>query len=142
MSNSLVYEGYAARIEFSSHDECFIGHIAGIKDVVGFHGETVSELKAAFQEAVNDYLATCNIVGKTPQKPYSGKLMLRIRPEIHAAVATAAELSGHLKRLTEKRAYKNLTRAIKQIWVNWPIFRAAQQKSGQFTQTVVASVRC
>jgi predicted HicB family RNase H-like nuclease len=94
MSNSLVYEGYAARIEFSSDDECFIGHIAGIKDVVGFHGETVSELKTAFEDAVNDYLETCNRVGKTPQKPYSGKLMLRIGPEIHAAVATAAELSG------------------------------------------------
>ena len=94
MSNSLVYRGYAARIEFSSDDECFIGHIAGIKDVVGFHGESVSELKAAFEDAVNDYIETCNKVGKTPQKPYSGKLMLRIRPEIHAAVATAAELSG------------------------------------------------
>lgn len=94
MSNSLVYEGYAARIEFSSDDECFVGHIAGIKDVVGFHGETVAELKAAFEEAVNDYLETCNMVGKMPQKPYSGKLMLRISPEIHAAVATAAELSG------------------------------------------------
>mgnify|MGYP000532447114 FL=1 len=94
MSNSMVYEGYAARIEFSSEDECFIGHVAGIKDVVGFHGETVSELKTAFEEAVNDYLETCHVVGKTPQKPYSGKLMLRIRPEIHAAVAKAAELSG------------------------------------------------
>lgn len=94
MNNSMVYKGYAARIEFSSEDECFIGHVAGIKDVVGFHGETVSELKTAFEEAVNDYLETCHAVGKTPQKPYSGKLMLRIRPEIHAAIATAAELSG------------------------------------------------
>jgi predicted HicB family RNase H-like nuclease len=94
MNNSLIYKGYAARIEFSSADECFIGHIAGIKDVVGFHGESVSELKAAFEDAVNDYLETCIKVGKTPQKPYSGKLMLRIRPEIHAAIATAAELSG------------------------------------------------
>jgi predicted HicB family RNase H-like nuclease len=94
MSNSLEYQGYAARIEFSSEDECFIGHIVGIKDVVGFHGESVSELKSAFEEAVNDYIETCNKVGKIPQKPYSGKLMLRIRPEIHAAVATAAELSG------------------------------------------------
>ena len=81
-------------VQFSSEDECFIGHIAGIKDVVGFHGESVSELKAAFEEAVNDYLETCIKVGKNPQKPYSGKLILRIRPEIHAAVATAAELSG------------------------------------------------
>ena len=94
MSSSLSYKGYAARIEFSSEDECFIGHIAGIKDIVGFHGETVAELKAAFEEAVNDYLDTCDRVGKSPQKPYSGELMLRIPPEVHAAVATAAELSG------------------------------------------------
>lgn len=94
MNNALTYKGYAARIEFSAEDECFVGHIAGIKDKVGFHGETVSELKSAFEEAVEDYLVTCEKVGKTPQKPYSGKLMLRLRPEIHAAVATAAELSG------------------------------------------------
>jgi predicted HicB family RNase H-like nuclease len=61
---------------------------------VGFHGESVSELKAAFEEAVEDYLQACSQVGKTPQKPYSGKLMLRLPPEVHAAVATAAELSG------------------------------------------------
>lgn len=69
MSNSMLYQGYAARIEFSSEDECFIGHIAGIKDVIGFHGETVSELKAAFEDAVTDYLETCRAVGKAPQKP-------------------------------------------------------------------------
>ncbi len=88
MNNSLTYQGYAARIEFSSEDECFIGHTAGIQDTIGFHGESVSELKESFEEAVEDYLETCKIVGKTPQKPYSGKLMLRLRPEIHAAVAT------------------------------------------------------
>ena len=94
MNNSITYQGYAARIEFSSEDECFIGHIAGIKDTIGFHGESVSELKEAFEEAVEDYLTTCKAVSKTPLKPYSGKLMLRLNPEIHAAVATAAELSG------------------------------------------------
>ena len=94
MKNSLTYRGYAARIEFSAEDKCFIGHIAGIKDIVGFHGESVAELTQAFEIAVDDYLATCQKVGKAPQKPYSGKLMLRLHPEIHAAVATAAELSG------------------------------------------------
>lgn len=94
MNNTLTYQGYAARIEFSSEDECFIGHIAGIKDPVGFHGESVTELTTAFEDAVDDYLETCTKVGKTPQKPYSGKLMLRLLPEIHAAIATAAELSG------------------------------------------------
>ena len=94
MNNSLAYQGYAARIEYSSEDGCFIGHLAGVKDIIGFHGESVTELKSAFEEAVDDYLATCAKIGKAPQKPYSGKLMLRLPPEVHAAVATAAELSG------------------------------------------------
>ena len=94
MSSTMIYKGYAARIEFSSEDDCFIGHIAGIKDIVGFHAESVSELKHAFSDAVEDYLEVCTITKKTPQKPYSCKLMLRIPPEIHAAVATAAQLNG------------------------------------------------
>ena len=94
MKSSMKHKGYAARIEFSGEDDCFIGHIAGIYDIVGFHSDTVSGLKMAFHEAVEDDLASGEAVGKAPQKPYSGKLMLRIPPEVHAAVATAAQLSG------------------------------------------------
>ncbi|PZW99435.1 hypothetical protein DFS28_103510 [Pseudomonas sp. 478] len=53
------YKGYAARIEYSEEDGLFVGHIAGIRDVVGFHGESVQELRNAFEEAVTDYLDTC-----------------------------------------------------------------------------------
>ncbi|MGB0734354.1 MAG: type II toxin-antitoxin system HicB family antitoxin [Pontibacterium sp.] len=90
----MTYQGYAAVIEFSGEDECFVGHIAGIKDRIGFHGQSVQELKLAFEEAVDDYLETCAAVGKKPQKPYSGKLMLRIPPELHASIATQAQISG------------------------------------------------
>ena len=92
--NTMTYKGYNARVEYSDEDECFVGHVAGIQDRVGFHGESVVELKEAFVEAVDDYLEACEKVGKTPQKPYSGNLMLRINPELHASVALAAELSG------------------------------------------------
>lgn len=92
--NTMTYKGYAARIEYSDDDGCFIGHIAAINDVVGFHGETVAELRQAFAEAVDDYLETCEKLGRPPQKPYSGNLMLRVPSNIHAAVATAAEVSG------------------------------------------------
>ncbi len=92
--NSMTYNGYSARVEYSDEDECFIGHIAGIQDPVGFHGQSVSELKGAFKEAVEDYIETCFKVGKQPQKPYSGNLMLRIPSELHATIALAAELSG------------------------------------------------
>lgn len=94
MNNSISYKGYAARVEFSAEDDCFVGHIAGIRDIVGFHSDSVEGLKKAFFEAVDDYLMSCELVGKSPQKPYSGKLMLRLPPETHAAVASAAQISG------------------------------------------------
>ena len=89
--STMTYKGYAARIEYSDEGGCFIGHIAGIKDVIGFHAESVKELRAAFAEAVDDYLATCEKVNRAPQKPYSGKLMLRVPPEVHAHAAMMAE---------------------------------------------------
>ncbi|MEZ4619676.1 MAG: type II toxin-antitoxin system HicB family antitoxin [Caldilineaceae bacterium] len=92
--NMMTYQGYAARIEYSDEDGCFIGHIAGIRDVVGFHGESVDELRSAFTEAVDDYLETCERLGRTPQKPYSGKVMLRIDPALHARAAALAAAQG------------------------------------------------
>jgi len=92
--STMTFKEYAARIEYSDEDGCFIGHIAGIKDVIGFHAETVKELRAAFEEAVDDYLATCTKLGSAPQKPYSGKLMLRVPPEVHARAAMMAQAHG------------------------------------------------
>lgn len=92
--NTMTYKGYAARIAYSDEDQCLVGHLAGINDVVGFHGESVAELRKAFEEAVEDYLATCEALNRPPQKPYSGRLMLRVAPEVHAAVAAAAQVSG------------------------------------------------
>ncbi|OEC33245.1 Predicted nuclease of the RNAse H fold, HicB family [Pseudomonas cuatrocienegasensis] len=92
--NAMNYKGYAARIEYSDEDGLFIGHIAGIRDVVGFHGESVKELRMAFEEAVDDYLETCAKLGRPPQKPYSGKLSLRLEPALHASVAVKAELAN------------------------------------------------
>ncbi|MDX8399364.1 MAG: type II toxin-antitoxin system HicB family antitoxin [Gallionellaceae bacterium] len=92
--NTMTYKGYAARIEYSDEDACFIGHIAGTVDVVGFHADNVPELRAAFEQAVDDYLATCAKLGRPAQKPASGRLMLRVPPEVHAAALVAAQVSG------------------------------------------------
>jgi predicted HicB family RNase H-like nuclease len=92
--NMMTYKGYAARIEFSEADDCFVGHITGIRDVVGFHGDSVSELRTAFAEAVDDYLETCARLGRSPQKPYSGRVLLRIDPALHAQAAALAEAQG------------------------------------------------
>lgn len=90
----MMHKGYHSKIEFSEDDGCFVGHILGIRDVVGFHGESVEELKAAFEEAVDDYLDVCERAGKEPNKPFSGKFVLRVDPELHAKAAIAAESSG------------------------------------------------
>lgn len=92
--NIMNYKNYTARIEYSDEDDCFIGHIAGINDLIGFHANSVSELHAAFEEAVDDYIQTCKKTGRSPQKPYSGKIMLRVPPEIHARAAMMAEAHG------------------------------------------------
>lgn len=91
---AMVYKGYAARIEFDGEDNIFFGRIAGIRDGVTFHADNVTDLVAAFHDAVDDYIETCAKVGKDPQKPYSGNLMLRVDPELHSKVARAAELAG------------------------------------------------
>ena len=90
----MKYKEYSAHITYSEEDGCYVGHIAGITDIIGFHADTDAELQAAFEEAVEDYLETCQKLNKPPQKSYSGKLRLRIPPDIHVAIAKAAEASG------------------------------------------------
>ena len=94
MSNTMTYKGYAARIEYDDDDGIFTGRIAGIRDGVGFHADSVECLRQAFHEAVEDYLETCAKIGKEPQKAYSGRVMFRVSPETHRKAAAAAELSG------------------------------------------------
>jgi predicted HicB family RNase H-like nuclease len=94
MTNILRHKGYSARVEFDADDRIFFGRLAGIADGVGFHADTVEGLVAAFEDAVDDYLETCARIGKKPDKPYSGKLMLRVDPSVHAKAALAAQLAG------------------------------------------------
>lgn len=88
------YKGYYAHVEFDSEDHIFVGRVSGLRDVVGFHGLSVTELETAFSEAVDNYLIACKEMGQEPNKPYSGNLMLRVPVEVHAAVASAAESNG------------------------------------------------
>ncbi|MCW7760978.1 type II toxin-antitoxin system HicB family antitoxin [Photorhabdus luminescens] len=92
--NTMTYKVYAAKIEYSDEDQCLIGHIPGISDVIGFHADNVTELRTAFEEAIDDYLTYCADRGRPPQRPASGKISLRIPPEIHSAINIATEISG------------------------------------------------
>ena len=88
------YRGYEARIEYSDEDGCFVGHVAGIEDIVGFHGDSVTELREAFHEAVDAYLEMAEAAGRPAQKPCSGKIMLRVPSELHARALMRAQASG------------------------------------------------
>lgn len=92
--NTMSYKGYSARIDYDNEDGILVGRIAGIADVIGFPADTVEDLRAAFFEAVDDYIETCAKAGKEPQKSYSGKMMFRVAPEVHRKAAIAAELAG------------------------------------------------
>ncbi len=94
MTNTMTYQGYSARIEYDDEDGIFAGRIAGIRDGIGFHADTVEDLRDAFHEAVEDYIETCAKIGKEPQKAFSGQVMFRVDPEVHRKAALAAELSG------------------------------------------------
>lgn len=108
MTDVLTHKGYSAKIEFDADDRIFFGNIAGIRDGVGFHADTVDGLIAAFHEAVDDYIETCAKVGKSPDRSYSGKLLLRVDPALHQRIVLASELSGRsLNQLGEEA----LTRA-------------------------------
>lgn len=62
---TMTYKGYAAHIEYSDEDGCFVGHIAVINDIVEFHGQSVTKLRSAFKEAVDDYLETCKKLNRS-----------------------------------------------------------------------------
>jgi predicted HicB family RNase H-like nuclease len=94
MTSLMKYKNYTARIEYDDGDQIFVGKIAGVRDTVGFHANSVEALRSAFHEAVDDYIDVCRKIGKEPQKSFSGQVMFRVSPEVHRKAALAAELSG------------------------------------------------
>jgi predicted HicB family RNase H-like nuclease len=92
--NTMRYKGYTARIDFDGRESIFVGRVLGVRDAISFHGATVAALRRDFHAAVEHYLALCAKRGETPEKPYSGKLMLRVPPDVHARAAIAAEARG------------------------------------------------
>ena len=92
--NIMTYKGYAAQIEYDAEDRIFVGRLAGILDIVTFHGESVTELEEEFQAVVDHYLDISEKNGIPAQKPFSGEVHLTIPPAVHAHVAMMAEIHG------------------------------------------------
>jgi len=90
------YKGYGARIEFDAEDRCFVGHLAGIRDIVGFHGSSVDELEAAFHEAVDAYLSASAALDRPPISTNSAVEISRVSADGFSLVLGSEELSVRL----------------------------------------------
>ncbi|MDP1697066.1 MAG: type II toxin-antitoxin system HicB family antitoxin [Xanthomonadaceae bacterium] len=94
MIHSMSSKGYTASMVFDAEDKVIVGRIQSIDDIIAFHGESVAEFESSFHVAIEDYLAASRELGSAAEKPASGKLMLRIAPEVHVAALKAAARSG------------------------------------------------
>ncbi|MBS0358669.1 MAG: type II toxin-antitoxin system HicB family antitoxin [Proteobacteria bacterium] len=90
----LVYKNYIGHVQFDDEADIFYGEVINTRDVITFQGSTVRELKKAFKESIEDYLAFCAERNEAPDKPFSGKFNLRLNPELHREVYVAAKQSG------------------------------------------------
>lgn len=106
--NTLKYKGYIGTVGYSEEDEVFFGKVEGVNALINFEGESVKELKKAFEEAIDDYLAYCETEGLSPDKTYTGVLNIRISPDIHSRIAalareTGTTINGYIKQALENQ---------------------------------------
>lgn len=90
----MEYKGYIGKVEFDDAAEIFHGEVINTRDVITFQGTTVEEIKQAFRDSVDDYLDFCAQLSQEPEKPFTGKFMLRIPPDLHRQVYTSARTAG------------------------------------------------
>lgn len=88
----LEYKGYTGIVE--AEDGVFAGRVIGLRDVVTFEGRSFTEVEQAFRDSIDDYLAFCAERGEPPDRPYSGKIPLRVSPETHRRAAMRAAAEG------------------------------------------------
>ena len=108
MSTMLEYNGYLGSVEFSDADEIFHGKLEFIRDLVTYEGTDAKSLKAAFHEAVDDYLELCQDEGRTPETPLKGSFNIRPGHDLHRrAILLASRRGGKLNNVVTDalRAY-------------------------------------
>jgi predicted HicB family RNase H-like nuclease len=107
----MEYKGYRARVEFDEQADLLHGEVIDTRDVITFQGRSVDELKDALKGSVDDYLDWCAQRGKQPDKPFSGKLMVRMDPELHRSVSAAARAGKSLNAWIAERLAEGAARA-------------------------------
>ena len=100
----MKYKGYEGAVVFDDEAGIFHGEILNTRDVITFQGTSVDELKKAFEDSVDDYLAFCEQRGEEPEKPFSGNLVIRINPALHRDLSIEAKKTGKsLNNLIEQK---------------------------------------
>ena len=87
-------KGFEAVIEFDEAGGIFHGEVINTRAVITFQGKSVEDLKQAFEDSINDYLEFCASRNEEPEKPFSGKLIVRMSPELHRHVSLEARRLG------------------------------------------------
>lgn len=90
MDNALEYKKYLGTVNYAAEDKVFYGKIEGINDLVTFEGENVSDLEKHFQEAVDDYIHTCEVLEKAPERTYKGVFNVRVPVAMHKQISRIA----------------------------------------------------
>lgn len=90
----LEYKGYRGHVEFDDEAGVFHGEVLDTRDVITFEGQSVDELTTALRESIDDYLENCAERGEKPEKPFSGRLMVRIPSNIHRKLYLEAKEKG------------------------------------------------
>lgn len=86
----MEYKGYIGKVELDEESGLLHGEVMNTRDVITFEGESVSEVAQAFHDSIDDYLAFCAERGEEPDKPFSGRFVIRVSPELHRRVFTRA----------------------------------------------------
>lgn len=111
MKDVMTYKGYIGSVHYSEDDETFYGKLEAINDLITFEGESVRELKKAFQESVDDYVETCRQMRREPQKPFKGSFNIRLSPALHKRAALEAAKKGvSLNQLVQDAIVTELSR--------------------------------
>ncbi len=90
----MKYKDYEATVKFDEDAEVFYGEVVNTRDVITFQGNSVEELKRAFEDSVEDYLEFCRELNEEPNQPFSGSLVVEISPELHRRLYKKAKHSG------------------------------------------------
>lgn len=90
----MKYKGYTGVVQFDDEAMIFHGEVVGLRDVITFRGTTPEEIKKEFEVSIDGYISWCLELDQEPEKPFSGNIHLRLRPDLHAKLATEAKLHG------------------------------------------------